>query len=117
MSKEIKLNKELIQKAKEVKSAEELKALAKENGVELSDEQAADMFSKLNTSGELADDELDAVVGGACWKNGVSGLYCQCGGGIDGYFDYFSNVAEYYKCKKCGKEYETKDDVLAGITR
>ena len=62
MSNEI--TKEFFQKAKQAKSAAELKVLAKENGVELTDEQAAELFSKLNASGELSEDELNAVAGG-----------------------------------------------------
>ena len=56
----------LIQKAKEAKSADELIAIAKENGVELSAEEAKNYFEQLNTSRELSDDELDNVSGGAC---------------------------------------------------
>ena len=49
--------KELFEKAKEAKSAEELLSLAKENGMELTDK-----------SGELSDEELDNVAGGGCHK-------------------------------------------------
>ena len=60
-------NSEMIEKAKAAKSAEELLALAKENGVEMTEEEAATNFAQLNPkSGELDDDELDAVAGGAC---------------------------------------------------
>ena len=52
--------KEFIQKAN---SAEELKALAKENGVALTDEQAAEYFAKLKNN-ELTEEELNAVSGG-----------------------------------------------------
>ncbi len=59
-------NKELLQKAKEAKSAEELMTIAKENGVELTEEEASEYFARLNVSGELADEELDNVAGGGC---------------------------------------------------
>ena len=55
---------EQILKAKAAKSAEELLALAKENGVELSEEEAAKYFTEWHKEGELSDDELDNVVGG-----------------------------------------------------
>lgn len=63
----IKLTSELIEKAKSAKTAEELLALAKENSVELTAEEAAAYFAQLNpASGELSDDELDSVSGGGC---------------------------------------------------
>ena len=61
------MNEEMIIKAKEAKSVEELMALAKENGVELNEEDAKMYFEQLNAKkGELSDDELDAVAGGGC---------------------------------------------------
>lgn len=59
------LNKELLEKAKDAKNAEELVAIAKENGIELTAEEAKTYFAQLNTkAGELHDDELDNVAGG-----------------------------------------------------
>ncbi len=59
------LNDKLLEKAKEAKSAEELVAIAKENSIQLTDEEAKTYFAKLNAKeGELADDELDNVAGG-----------------------------------------------------
>ena len=62
----MKLNKELLEKAQNAKSVEELVAIAKENGIELTAEEAKTYFAKLNNkSGEqLADDELNNVAGG-----------------------------------------------------
>ena len=57
----------MIEKAKSAKSAEELLALAKENNVEMTADEAATYFAQLNPkSGELSDDDLDNVAGGAC---------------------------------------------------
>ena len=65
------LTPELIEKAKTAKTAEELLALAKGNGVELTAEAAAAYFAQLNpASGELSDDELDNVAGGGCETSG-----------------------------------------------
>ena len=62
---------ELIAKAKAAKSAEELLALAKENNVELTEEEAKTYFEQLNANGTVSDEELDAVVGGgSCPDNG-----------------------------------------------
>ena len=55
---------ELIAKLKEAKSTDEILALAKENGIELSEEKAKELFAELNASGELSDDDLDKVAGG-----------------------------------------------------
>ena len=65
------LTKELVAKAKEAKTSEELMALAKEAGIELTEESAALAFEQLNSkTSELSDSELDNVSGG-------------CGGGYD----------------------------------
>lgn len=64
---ENKFTPELIEKAKSAKSTEELIALAKENGIELTEETANTYFNQLNPkTGELADEELDNVAGGGC---------------------------------------------------
>lgn len=58
---------EMIEKAKAAKTAEALMALAKENDVEMTEEEAKIYLAQLNpASGELADDELDNVAGGGC---------------------------------------------------
>ena len=59
------LTPEMIEKAKAAKSAEELLALAKANGVEMTADEAKTYFAQLNPkSGELNDDDLDLVSGG-----------------------------------------------------
>ncbi len=69
------MDKELIEKAKGAKSVEELLSLAEENKIELSLEKANEIFSKLHKTGEIKDDELDAVSGGGCseleWVSGA----------------------------------------------
>ncbi len=61
------LTEELYTKAKECKSAGEIMALARENDIELGEEQAKEVFAKLNpVNGEVADNELDNVAGGGC---------------------------------------------------
>lgn len=64
---ENKLTPELIEKARQAKSAEELLDLAKENGIELPEDEAKAHFEQLNKSGELSDEELDNVSGGGCY--------------------------------------------------
>ena len=61
------LTPEMIEQAKAAKSAEELLAIAKENGVDVTADEAKTYFEQLNPkSGELGDEELDSVAGGAC---------------------------------------------------
>ena len=65
------MNEELIAKAKEAKSVEELLALAKENNYPLTEEEAQNYYNQFHVTGELSDDELDQV-GGGCGDSGVS---------------------------------------------
>ena len=58
------VSKELLEKAKTAKKAEELIEMAKEENIELTVEQAAKALAELNKSGELSDEELDNVSGG-----------------------------------------------------
>ncbi len=82
---------ELIEKAKECKSAEELLALAKENNIEMTAEEAAEKYAELHTEGELSDDELDSAAGGGCHRP-------------DGRLVITLNHScDHYTCKKCGK--------------
>ena len=60
------ISKELSEKAKQAKTAEELLSMAKAEHIELNAEQAAKAFAELKRSGELADEELDNVAGGGC---------------------------------------------------
>ena len=56
--------KEQFKKAKEAKSAGELLALAKENGIEMTAEKADKYYVGLRKSAELSEDELNNVSGG-----------------------------------------------------
>lgn len=59
------LTPEMIEKAKAVKNAKELLDLAKDNNIEMTEEETEICFAKLNPkSSELSDDALDNVVGG-----------------------------------------------------
>ena len=55
---------ELIAKLKEVKSVDDILALAKENGIEITPEKAKEMFEQIKSNGELTDDQLESVAGG-----------------------------------------------------
>ena len=58
------ISKELIEKAKTAKTAEELLEMAKAEHIELTEEEAKKAFKKLNKNCELSDEELDNVTGG-----------------------------------------------------
>lgn len=102
------MNKELIAKAKKVKTPEELLALAKENGEEMTEESAKAYFDLLNPkTGELADDELDNVAGGSCYASDgrkvISlGYVCHdfCCKKDDSYAHGFICIVPH--CSKCG---------------
>lgn len=67
------MNPELMKKAKAAKSAEELLTLAKENGMELTKEDAAAYFTRLHEKKkELSEEELDNVSGGGCGSDDTS---------------------------------------------
>lgn len=57
---------EMLEKIKQMKDVKELFVLAKENDMEITEEEAQVYFAQLNPqSDELADYELDLVAGGA----------------------------------------------------
>ena len=86
-----KLTPELLEKAKLAKSAEELIALAKENGVQLSADEANTYFDELHKSGEISDDELDNVAGGGC-------------DGDEGEAHDMWDCCEHFVCVECGND-------------
>ena len=107
---------EMIEKAKAAKSAEELLELAKASNVEMTADEAATYFAQLNPkSGELSDDDLDAVAGGSCSgsDNGnpavgvgdtvqiTSGKTCSSCGSNIGIAARLRKGA-YIKCSQCG---------------
>ena len=97
------LTPELIAKAKAAKSTEELLALAKENNVEMTEEQAKIYFEQLNANGTVSDDELDVVAGGCGDDEYI--LKCPgCGSTeIDDCHDAING--QYYRCRICRKTF------------
>lgn len=81
---------ELVVKAKNAASVEEILQLAKENEVEITPECAQAYFAHLHRTGALNDEELDNVSGGGCHHEGklvVSAL----------------NYCDDWICERCGK--------------
>ncbi len=63
------MNEKIMEKARAAKSADEILALAKENDIELTPEEARETFELLSKTGEISDEELDNVSGGGCKTN------------------------------------------------
>lgn len=105
------MDQEIIAKAKEAKSAEELLAMAKENGMELTEEEAEEYYDRLHASGELADDELDSVAGGSSWCTNTKCPRCDSKNYHETDEIYYqrqqgTNVALHYlQCDDCGKKF------------
>ena len=76
------MDKELIEKARQADSPEEIMKIAEENDIEMCKEEAESIYKQLHTSGEMSDDELEGVAGG-CSKDGktivTSGCKCFTG--------------------------------------
>ena len=84
------MTKELLAKAKKAENAEALRALAKENGWDMTQEEGKAYFTQLHKTGAISDEELENVTGGGCKNNGhtvVSAL----------------NLCDYWQCKIHGE--------------
>ena len=55
----------IAKQIQEAKSAEEIVAIAKENGGEMAMEEAQSVYDRLHHTGALSDEQLDKVAGGA----------------------------------------------------
>ena len=100
----MKFTSEQLAKAKQAKTAEELLALAKENGIEIS-EEAAKYFVELNKEGELSYDELDNVAGGFCEED-PEDTY-------DPHND--SKYVTHMKCANCGQWADWNGNYVDGV--
>ncbi|MCI2055598.1 MAG: hypothetical protein LKJ86_00470 [Oscillibacter sp.] len=92
----------LLEQAKTAPSAAALLALAKENGVELTAEEAMYFFVSLHPeTGKLSDEELDSVAGGVNQELIVCPL---CGAQLE--TAHFMGGSLYYdtskQCPNCG---------------
>ena len=79
-----KITKEMLDKALECKTADQLVALAKDNGITLTKEEAEAYMAEMDNM-ELDEDALDNVAGGMCYSAGLgANERCNRGGGIAG---------------------------------
>ena len=117
----MKLTNEQLKKVKEANSFEELVALAKAEGIEMTEEEIKNQLNLTSKEGEISDDELDNVSGG-CGHSGPTKVNVQnykcpkCGGQLvsvrfcycsydDGY-GYF----DLYDCVNCGRRYRLHEN-------
>ena len=102
----MKFTPEQLAKASAARSAEELLALAEENGIKLTKEEAAKYFADLRKEGEIADEELkNAAGGGLCDPEPViyTHMICKnCGANTFWKGNYVNGIL--YKCPMCSAE-------------
>lgn len=58
------MNEELLEKAKETKTMEELKALLSENGFKMDDKNVKEFYESIHSGKALSDEELEGLSGG-----------------------------------------------------
>ena len=108
----MKLTKEQLLVAKNAKNTEELAALAKEFGVEMSAEDLQKTFDTLQKAGELADEELNNVAGGSCnplhvfFGTDHPDEVCPSCGHVGMHEAVGSDLSSYYECENCLKAFE-----------
>lgn len=109
---------EILEKARMAKSASEIAAIAHEQGIDMSADDAETIYAMLHQAEEeISDEELDNVSGGGgC--GGTPNKPCGCGkqfhrtgsqwyhGEADG-----QHFTQYYKCVKCGRSWSV-DTIL-----
>ena len=109
---------EQMKKINEAKTEEELIALAKAEGIEMSEEEIKAKFAEMHKEGEIADDELNNVAGGCGEHEIVTHTMCEnarCskyGSGSILQGDH----REIIRCPECGREmnimvYDNTDNV------
>ena len=110
---------EQLAKAKAAKSAEELIALAKENGMEMTDDEAKKYFAELHKEGELSDDELNNVSGGCGKEVEDKKVYqficpfCHTMGQYDlTFYKYSPTLQDPRNCAGCGASVVVFDSTM-----
>ena len=79
-----KITREMLEKAAQCETADELIARAKASGITLTKEEAEAYLSEMDNM-ELDEDALDNVAGGMCYSAGLgANERCNRGGGIAG---------------------------------
>lgn len=58
------MDEKLFEKAEKTKTVEELKALMSENGFNINEDKAEELYARIHSDGALSDEELDGLSGG-----------------------------------------------------
>lgn len=58
------MNEELLEKAKETKTMEELKALMSKNGFKMNENDVEEFYARIHSGEALSDEELEGLSGG-----------------------------------------------------
>ena len=116
----MKFTEEQLKKMNAAKSAEELIALAKAEGIEAGEDEIKAQFEAMHNEGELADEELDNVAGGFFCDdprpasvdiktNGGGQEICPlCGGMVSRWKENLNPNGDSYDlhgCTSCGKTF------------
>ena len=103
------MNNELLEKAREAKTPEELLQLARENGKEMTAEEAEAIFKSISGSGEISDEEIENAVGGCggskwnpTYDCDALRPYCGWPGKTPYECSGFSGYSRW-ACKECGE--------------
>ncbi len=115
-------NMDLLKKVQQAESVEELFSFAKENHLEVSEEEIKAYYNRFHKTGEMTDNELDDVSGGSCYKAdgrlvvsfGFKCDYFRCNickwDNSDGKFPLPYIVGTFSKhCTKCGATVKCKN--------
>ncbi len=91
-------NVDAFERAKAADTLEEFMAVIESSGAKMTPNEAQKLFSAIKAEGEISDDDLDSVAGGA----------------TDAAAD-FENLADHnYSCPKCGKKDNLRIKHFAG---
>ncbi len=84
------MKQELIEKARQAASPEEIMKIAEENDIYMVKEEAEMIYKQLHTNSEVSDSELEAVAGGCKGDGGKTVVTsgCKC---FTGKFEYYQN--------------------------
>ncbi len=88
----------LLEKARKAKSKEELMALAKENSILLTEQDAEEYMNLVkgtSNQGELEDDELDNVSGGGCQTTVNGKKYVVVSSGCKCFTGEYDEIPDY----------------------
>lgn len=63
------IDESLLKRIREAESGEEILSAAEEAGIKMSKDEVMLLYKRLHENGEIEDDELESVSGGACYSD------------------------------------------------